>query len=151
MSRSKPILHSLLDKISNRTLRITNKYTLHSLVPQNYRLADIAGLTLSSLMLLLSTLVFLTATCILSLWYVMILTWEKLTELWENIDLWELKHRFTSCLSAVRVTRTSKTADKSQNSLYNKDTGIPHVSTLTSSAMPGELDPEDRFRKGGVI
>jgi hypothetical protein len=151
MLHSKLILHRICLTISDRTSQIINMYTLHSLVPLNYRLVDILGLMLSSLMLLLSTLVFVTATCILSSLFAMMLTWQKLIELLQNIDLQDLKRRFTSCQSAVRRTVTSKMAAKSQSSPYKKATDIVHGSTLTSLATPGEPNPEEKFRKAGIL
>lgn len=147
MSRLKQILPNLCRMNSNRILRIINDYTLHSLVPRNYQLVDIAGLMLSSLMLLGSTLLLLIATFILSLLFVMMWMWEKLTKLFQNTDRRGLWRQFTLWLLGARAIVTSRMAKVWRILPWKKDTVTVPDSTLTSLATPGELDLVDRIRK----
>lgn len=141
MSLSKLTPRSLCEKISRLTSTIINNYMLHGHVPQNYRLVDMIGMMLYCLALLVVTAMLMVATCISSLWFVMILTWQKLTELLQSTERQELQARFTSWLSAGQQKVTSLTEKVSQNLHSKKATATAQDSTSTYSATPGVPSP----------
>src|SRR5210317_152978 len=152
MSHLKQIQHRLYTMISEIILKIKQGYNLLLVALQNFPYQASLGVMLLSLMLLIVITVWLTVICISSLWFLIMMTWMKLPELYKSIQNKVLKFRFTSCHSADDQKSTNSTLNEWPNSQWN-EAGDTHLDyTSISSETPGERkDWIDNMRKKGLI